>query len=548
MSYTALYRKFRPSNFTDVKGQDHIVTTLSNQVEAERIGHAYLFCGTRGTGKTSVAKIFAKIVNCENRVDGQPCEVCNSCKTIAGNLNIDVIEMDAASNNGVAHIRDIVERVSYTPAHSKYKIYIIDEAHMVTPDAFNALLKTLEEPPSYVIFIFATTEANKIPITILSRCQRYDFKRITQDTIFRRLQELIKIEQLSVEEEALRYIARMGDGSMRDALSLLEKCLAFNYGEQLTLEHVLDVFGAVDKKVFDEFFKIILEERIIDGIGFIEEITMQGREYVQFVGEFVWYLRNILLIKMAENEDQLKALEDVVERSVDTIRALQELIKPVHVEEIYRYIRIFSELGSQMKYAIQKRILLETTMIKMCKPAMEQDYDSLVGRIRNIEKIDSNNQQDYESLVERIRELEKRIEEGDFVPSMAHTANVQEVVAEKKKEAMQLLKALPEEIHQVANSWGSIIAKMSSPAKQYLKNAKISVSKENVLLILFAEGYEADYFLSDENQKQQLQDFINNEIEKEVMIEIRKVQSKQAFRQEYPDLEQIIKMKIEIEE
>ena len=207
MSYTALYRKFRPERFEDVKGQDHIVTTLKNQIAAERIGHAYLFCGTRGTGKTTIAKIFAKAVNCEHPVDGSPCGECRSCRTIAAGASMNVIEIDAASNNGVDNIREIVDEVSYSPAEGKYKVYIIDEVHMLSIGAFNALLKTLEEPPSYVIFILATTEVHKIPVTILSRCQRYDFKRISIETIADRMRELMEEEGQQVEERALRYIA-----------------------------------------------------------------------------------------------------------------------------------------------------------------------------------------------------------------------------------------------------------------------------------------------------------------------------------------------------
>ena len=228
MSYTALYRKFRPERFEDVKGQDHIVTTLKNQIAAERIGHAYLFCGTRGTGKTTIAKIFAKAVNCEHPVDGSPCGECRSCRTIAAGASMNVIEIDAASNNGVDNIREIVDEVSYSPAEGKYKVYIIDEVHMLSIGAFNALLKTLEEPPSYVIFILATTEVHKIPVTILSRCQRYDFKRISIETIADRMRELMEEEGQQVEERALRYIARAADGSMRDALSLLDQCIAFS--------------------------------------------------------------------------------------------------------------------------------------------------------------------------------------------------------------------------------------------------------------------------------------------------------------------------------
>lgn len=231
MSYTALYRKFRPQEFEDVKGQEHIVTTLKNQIKADRIGHAYLFCGTRGTGKTTVAKIFAKAVNCEHPVDGSPCGQCPACQGIAAGTSMNVIEIDAASNNGVDNIRQIREEVSYRPTEGKYKVYIIDEVHMLSAGAFNALLKTLEEPPAYVIFILATTEAHKIPITILSRCQRYDFHRISIDTITDRLAELMRTEQVDVEERALRYVAKAGDGSMRDALSLLDQCIAFHLGE-----------------------------------------------------------------------------------------------------------------------------------------------------------------------------------------------------------------------------------------------------------------------------------------------------------------------------
>ena len=239
MSYTALYRKFRPSEFSDVKGQDHIVTTLRNQIGADRIGHAYLFCGTRGTGKTTIAKIFARAVNCEHPEDGNPCGTCASCRAIASGASMNVIEIDAASNNGVDNIREIREEVAYSPTEGKYKVYIIDEVHMLSIGAFNALLKTLEEPPSYVIFILATTEAHKIPITILSRCQRYDFRRISTETIAGRLRELMEEEQVEVEDRALTYVAKAGDGSMRDALSLLDQCIAFYLGQKLTYDHVL---------------------------------------------------------------------------------------------------------------------------------------------------------------------------------------------------------------------------------------------------------------------------------------------------------------------
>ena len=286
MGYTALYRKFRPDTFEDVKGQDHIVKTLKNQIRADRAGHAYLFCGTRGTGKTTIAKILAKAVNCEHPIDGSPCNECASCRAIAAGASMNVIEIDAASNNGVENIREIREEVAYPPTEGKYKVYIIDEVHMLSIGAFNALLKTLEEPPSYVIFILATTEAHKIPVTILSRCQRYDFRRISQETILKRLQDLMEQEHVEAEEKALRYVARKGDGSMRDSLSLLDQCIAFYMGETLTYDRVLDVLGAVDTEVFSELLDHILKDRITDSIALLDRLILDGRDLTQFVSDF----------------------------------------------------------------------------------------------------------------------------------------------------------------------------------------------------------------------------------------------------------------------
>ena len=318
MSYTALYRKFRPDNLTDVKGQDHIVTTLTNQIRHNRIGHAYLFCGTRGTGKTTVAKILAKAVNCEHPVNGSPCNECAMCKAIQAGTAMNVIEIDAASNNGVDNIREIREEVSYRPTEGKYKVYIIDEVHMLSTGAFNALLKTLEEPPSYVMFILATTEAHKIPITILSRCQRYDFHRITIDTIAARLEELLKIEGVEAEEKAIRYVAKAGDGSMRDALSLLDQCIAFYLGQTLTYDKVLEVLGAVDTEVFSKLLRKVIQGDVTASIHILEDLIVGGRELGQFVGDFTWYMRNLLLVKTSEDP------EEAIDVSSENMKLLKE--------------------------------------------------------------------------------------------------------------------------------------------------------------------------------------------------------------------------------
>nr|MCR5268653.1 DNA polymerase III subunit gamma/tau [Lachnospiraceae bacterium] len=359
MSYVALYRKWRPDRFEDVKGQDHIVTTLRNQIVTGRIGHAYLFCGTRGTGKTTVAKIFAKAVNCEHPVDGSPCGECKSCRTIASGASMNVIEIDAASNSGVDNIREIREEVAYSPAEGEYKVYIIDEAHALSRDAFNALLKTLEEPPSYVIFILATTEAHKILPTILSRCQRYDFKRISVEMITERLHELMSAEGIEAEEKAVRYIAKSADGAMRDALSLLDQCAAFYFGRKLTYENVLEVLGAVDTAIYSGLLRSIMARNIPDALKIVETAVLQGRDLRQFVSEFSWYLRNLLLMKATDD------VEDLLDLSAENQLQLKEEAEAINQETLMRYIRIFSELSDDLRYAVQKRILIEMAIIKI---------------------------------------------------------------------------------------------------------------------------------------------------------------------------------------
>ncbi len=288
MSYTALYRKFRPDTYDDVRGQEHITTTLRNQIKSGRMGHAYLFCGTRGTGKTTIAKIFARAVNCEHPVNGNPCNQCNMCKSISAGTSMNVIEMDAASNNGVEDIRQIIDEVQYRPTEGRYKVYIVDEVHMLSTSAFNALLKTLEEPPEYVMFILATTEVHKLPITILSRCQRYDFKHISIDTIQERLRELADIENMKAEDKALRFIAKSADGSMRDALSLLDQCDAFCMGQELTYDKALDILGAVDTDVFSNMLQNVIAGNSIGCIEQLEEMVNLGRDLSQFVADFTW--------------------------------------------------------------------------------------------------------------------------------------------------------------------------------------------------------------------------------------------------------------------
>lgn len=381
MSYAALYRKFRPQTFAEVKGQEHVVRTLKNQIKNNKTGHAYLFTGTRGTGKTSVAKIMARALNCLDPKDGEPCCECENCQAISAGSFIDVIEMDAASNNGVEHIRTLTEETRYTPAKGKYKVFIIDEAHMITKAAFNAFLKTLEEPPSYAVFILATTEPNKLPQTILSRVQRYDFRRISSDTIKENLEEIVQKEGAKAQDKALDYIARSGDGSMRDAVSLLDKCLAFSLGEELDYELVLEALGAADTGEFSALLRSVYAGDCAGALSGIDRAALSGRDLSVFVTDFCGYLRNVLLTQVDS-----EAAEQITGLSAENMALLKEDADFTDDQTIIRYIRVLSELINKMRFSSVKRLLTEVEFIKLARPQMETDYSSLLDRVRQLEQ------------------------------------------------------------------------------------------------------------------------------------------------------------------
>ena len=516
MGYTALYRKFRPDSFASVKGQDHIVKTLKNQIMADRIGHAYLFCGTRGTGKTSVAKILAKAVNCEHPVDGNPCGECETCKAIAAGTSMNVIEIDAASNNGVDNIREIREEVAYSPTTGKYKVYIIDEVHMLSIGAFNALLKTLEEPPSYVIFILATTEAHKIPITILSRCQRYDFKRISINTISSRLMELMEKENVEVEERAIRYIAKKADGSMRDALSLLDQCIAFYLGQKLTYDHVLDVLGAVDTEVFSRFLREILKNDVAQVMKHLEELVMQGRELGQFVSDFTWYLRNLILLKSSEE------LEEVLDVSSDNLVLLKEEAGMVREDTLIRFIRVFSELSGQMKFSGSKRVLLEVALIKLCRPQMETDEVSLLERIRMLEKKLESGMIAVRQTPpgQRMQVPEPGTGEDAFfggldIPGGQDGASGMDALSFEEK-------AAPEDLQRVMSMWPSIVAQTTGRFKMTLISAvpKYNAAGEDNRLFVVFSDFMGERYANDPEAKKQLETIISGRLGKEVEVKM----------------------------
>lgn len=507
MSYVALYRKFRPSTFDEVKGQDHIVKTLKNQMKTDRLGHAYLFCGTRGTGKTSVAKILAKAVNCEHPVDGSPCNECPACRAIQAGASMNVIEIDAASNNGVDNIREIREEVTYRPTEGRFKVYIIDEVHMLSTGAFNALLKTLEEPPSYVIFILATTEVNKIPVTILSRCQRYDFHRISIDTITARLGELLEQEGVEAEERALRYVAKAGDGSMRDALSLLDQCIAFYYGDVLTYERVLETLGAADFEVFSRMLRDILDQEVSSCIRCLEDMIYRGKELTQFVGDFTWYLRNLLLLKTGGDGGE------TLDVSAENLRLLEEESSRVEEQTLMRYIRILSELSNRIRYSTQKRVEVEVALIRMCRPQMETDVTS---------------------LLERVRELERKLEKG--LPVSAAPMARQEPAEREtptRKEMAEPAKATSEDLAQLAVRWRDITRQCTPLLRTLLDTAVPQYNAETGenVLYLAVNTPRRGCGLSDKMIRE-LQDVILQTVGRQVEVKEIKNQSQAASMRE----------------
>ncbi len=462
MSYQTLYRKFRPAVFSDVKGQDHIVTTLKNQISAGRFSHAYLFCGTRGTGKTTVAKIFAHSVNCESPVDGSPCGHCPSCEAMANGTAINVIEMDAASNRGVDDIRRLIEEVSYPPVTGRYKVYIIDEVHMLTEPASNALLKTLEEPPGYVIFILATTDPQKLLTTILSRCQRYDFRRIDIATITDRLTEVVEKEGLSAERGALEFVAKSADGSMRDALSLLDQCIAFHFGDKLTRDMAIDVLGAVDTDCYEKMLSAILAKDITTVIASLDELVVLGRDLNFFVDDFTWYLRNMLLVRSAEN------IDDLIDLSSEALAALKKTAVEVSSDILVRYIHIFCELSNKIRHESQKRVLIEIELIRLCTPRMDVDVEALNQRMDEIES--------------GIRNASFAVSEtGERADRSAIAEKILENTAPQKKEYEP---AVSDDLKKITNDWNMIKKGFVGKVATAVANSNIKTEDGNTLVIV----------------------------------------------------------------
>ena len=379
MAYMALYRKWRPMTFDEVVEQSPVVTVLRNAVISGRIAHAYLFCGTRGTGKTTMAKIFARAVNCLNPQNGSPCNECDVCRNILNQQILDVSEIDAASNNGVDNIRAIIEETAYAASVAKFKVFIIDEVHMLSTGAFNALLKTLEEPPENVIFILATTEPNKLPVTILSRCQRYDFKRISQEGIIGRLEKICKEQGLSYELPALAFLAQKSDGAMRDAISLLDQTLA-SCSDNLTLSAARAATGSIDKEFVEKFAQNIIHS---DGAEILRQVSVlfsEGRDPSDFIAELMQIFRNVLVILTVNNP------EGMIYETPSSMKLLKEIASDTNKEELTLMIKELSKLDSSLKWALQRKILFEAGMLALCDRKWDESEASLLQRISALEQ------------------------------------------------------------------------------------------------------------------------------------------------------------------
>lgn len=474
MSYQALYRVWRPQSFIDVVGQEHVTKTLQNALLQQKISHAYLFSGPRGTGKTSAAKILAKAVNCERSPINEPCNECPSCRGITDGSISDVIEIDAASNNGVEEIRDIRDKVKYAPNSVKYKVYIVDEVHMLSIGAFNALLKTLEEPPKHVIFILATTEPHKIPLTIISRCQRFDFKRITAKDIVGRMKLIVGETGVDCDEQALHIIARAAEGGMRDALSLLDQAISFSQ-ERVTIKDALTVTGAVSQGFLTKLGTAVLEKDAAMALEYLEELLLQGKDPSRFIEDFIFYYRDMLLYKAAPR------LEESLERVLVDDEFLL-LANRLNSEEIYELIDVLNKAQQEMRWTNHPRIFLEVAIIKLCQ---------LEGKGKQV------NSSDFQPLLQKIDLLEQELADlkrrglsiqddtQPDVPKKQQRSSRKSFQAPIGKVNEILKQATKQELTSIKSRWGEIRERLIPSHAALLNEAEPVAASSNAIIIRF---------------------------------------------------------------
>lgn len=474
--HKALYRVYRPKNFNDVIGQEHIVRTLKNQIENNNVGHAYLFCGTRGTGKTSTAKIFSRAVNCTNLHNDEPCNECENCREILEDKTMDVVEIDAASNNSVDDIRELRENVKYSPAKAKYKVYIIDEVHMLSQGAFNALLKTLEEPPSYVIFILATTEPHKIPATILSRCQRFDFKRVTVKDISSRMRYICEKEGIEADEKALNLIARNSQGALRDALSILDQCISFE-GNKISYNDVIELLGSVNIEQLFDLAESIIKEDTRKSLQILNDFIIWGKDVRNLVNDLIDHFRNLMVCKISNDLDEIISLPE------ETIDLLKQQAETIDTNNLIRILNILSEAQDGMKISSNPRVLMEVTMMKIAQPMFDESKEALIKRIENLEqKIESGNI--------KVNHISTNQTVDNFNENNQQNNNT---VEKQEDENIEYENLKGDDIKLVEKSWKKILQKMKEDKNQVIRALLQDVDSFNIsedtLYIIFTDNY-----------------------------------------------------------
>ena len=542
MAYLSLYRKWRPEDFSDIAGQKNIVKTLKNAIELDRIAHAYLFCGPRGTGKTSTAKVLAKALNCKDAPTTSPCDNCEVCNKIKNNNSMDVIEIDAASNRGIDKIRELREKVKFSPTEGNYKIYIIDEVHMLTKEAFNALLKTLEEPPEYVIFILATTEPHKLLPTILSRCQRFDFKRLSEGAIIERLKFIAQKEKIEIADDALSVIARYSNGGMRDAISILDQAISFAKGK-IDLADIEEVLGVVGKKKLFEILDIIIAGDVKAGINLINEIIAQGADSKQLINDLIYHCRNLLLAKECEDIDRL------INGSQEFKEEIKKQAKKLSKRRLFRLLEHLTELEYNLKTTVKPEIIIEMGLVKLIREQAkvgkkEFNYDTILNRLTNLEQKlagkeikqdfnsnskaenkDSKNEKNKYQAVNDKQEKEDKAENRDFQSgdsdlSLEDINSAWDKVIKdlKKKKKMQLYSVLQHNTKLTKLKDNKLFVKLeneSSFYKETLYKGKSALTDS--LQKVFGPEIRIEYVFSDYKKKSKEEKIMEDDLVKEVM-------------------------------
>ncbi|BAW91722.1 DNA polymerase III subunit gamma/tau [Staphylococcus capitis] len=509
MDYQALYRMYRPQSFDDVVGQTHVTKTLRNAISKGKQSHAYIFSGPRGTGKTSIAKVFAKAINCLNSDDGEPCNECAICKGITQGTNSDVIEIDAASNNGVDEIRNIRDKVKYAPSESKYKVYIIDEVHMLTTGAFNALLKTLEEPPSHAIFILATTEPHKIPPTIISRAQRFDFKAISMDQIVDRLKFVAESQSLEYDNAALEFIAKTSEGGMRDALSIMDQAIAFG-DERLTLQDALNVTGSVDEAALNDLFKDVVEGNVKEAFGRYHHFISEGKEVNRLINDMIYFVRDTIMIKTSNESIEYDAL---VSFELDTL---------------YRMIDIINDTLVSIRFSVNQNVHFEVLLVKLAEMIKAQPQT-----VQNMATTAVATEPDNDVLLQRMEQLENELKtlkaqgasnSGQTQQPKKPTRTVQR---SKNAFSMQQIakvldKANKEDIKLLKDHWQEVIDHAKSNDKKslvsLLQNSEPVAASEDHVLVKFEEEIHCEIVNKDDEKRNNIESVVCNIVNKTVKV------------------------------